>query len=125
MPAPDTPVTPTPLVTRSGSIHDPPVTKRSRCLGRTQLCCCALLAGVLLSSACDKVGGGGQLTREQCVQMVLRLNQLRDKELGRASSVKQRNTVDGCMQHGTKAQFDCVQFASNASEVARCDELAK
>jgi hypothetical protein len=50
---------------------------------------------------------------------------LRDKELGRASSVKQKNTVDGCMAHGTQAQFECVQFANNAAELARCDDLAK
>jgi len=80
---------------------------------------------LLLTPSCEKSSGGGQLTRSQCVQMVLKLDQLRDKDLGRATSVKQRNTVDSCMEHGTTAQYECVQFANNASESARCDELAK
>ncbi|MBK7584599.1 MAG: hypothetical protein IPI67_30980 [Myxococcales bacterium] len=88
-----------------------------------------LLAVCFLLLGCDKLSGAeppaGELSRGECVQMTIRLNELRDKELGRVNSKQQRNTVDHCMQHGTRAQFDCVQFASNASEVARCDERAK
>jgi hypothetical protein len=80
---------------------------------------------IALGPGCNTGGGKGELSRAQCVQMVLKVNNLRDKELGRATSVNQRNTVDDCMAHGTKAQFDCVQFANNAAELVRCEDLAK
>jgi len=85
----------------------------------------AAALALVVGPACDTAGGKGELSRSQCVQMVLKVNNLRDKELGRATSVNQRNTVDNCMAHGTKAQFDCVQFANNASELVRCEDLAK
>jgi hypothetical protein len=79
---------------------------------------------------CDKLGTGGEppageLSRAECVQMTIRINELRNKELGRVNSKEQKNTVDSCMGRGTRAQLECVQFANNASELARCDELAK
>lgn len=88
------------------------------------------LSAFLLLVGCDKLGvGGGQatgeLSRAECVQMTIRVNELQNKELGRVNSKEQKNTVDRCMEHGSRAQFECVQFANNASEVARCDDLAK
>ncbi len=79
---------------------------------------------------CDKIGSDtgeatGELSRAECVQMTIRVNELRDKELGRVNSKQQRTTVDGCMSHGTRAQFECVQFANSQPELARCDERAK
>lgn len=79
---------------------------------------------------CDRLGSGtdqatGELSRADCVQMTIRINELRNQELGRVNSKQQRVTVDGCMSHGTRAQFECVQFANNQAELARCDERAK
>jgi hypothetical protein len=88
-----------------------------------QLLTATLAAGLLWG--CDTGSGKGDLSRAQCVEMVLKVNKLRNAELGRATSVNQRTTVDGCMAHGTKAQFECVQFANNAGELKRCDDLAK
>ncbi|MBI3202801.1 MAG: hypothetical protein HYZ29_14780 [Myxococcales bacterium] len=92
--------------------------------------CRAHLLVPLLAVGCDALssGGGapaGELSRAECVQMTIRVNELRNKELGRVNAKEQKNTVDGCMSHGTRAQLECVQFANNASELARCDELAK
>jgi hypothetical protein len=75
--------------------------------------------------ACEKTAPTGELSRDECVKMVLRLNELRDRELGRANSVEQRSAVDRCLEHGTRRQLECVEFARSAGEVARCDELAK
>ncbi|MCK6536437.1 MAG: hypothetical protein L6Q84_25995 [Polyangiaceae bacterium] len=88
------------------------------------------MLAALTVTGCDKLGTGGEppageLSRAECVQMTIRINELRNKELGRVNSKEQKNTVDSCMGHGTRAQFECVQFVSNASELARCDELAK
>lgn len=90
----------------------------------------AVILALFLLPACDKLGSteaqaSGELSRAECVQMTIRVNELRDKELGRVNSKEQKNTVDRCMSHGSRAQFECVQFANTASEVARCDELAK
>lgn len=57
--------------------------------------------------------------------MVIRLNELRNRELGRTNSVEQRRAVDQCMERGTRAQLECVDFANNSHETTRCDELAK
>jgi hypothetical protein len=89
----------------------------------SQLLAASLAVG--LFAGCDENSGKGELSRAQCVQMVLKVNKLRDSELGRVTSVKQRNTVDDCMAHGTKSQFECVQFANNAGELKRCTDLAK
>lgn len=85
---------------------------------------------VLSAAGCDKLGSGeaqasGELSRAECVQMTLRINELRNKELGRVNSKEQRTSVDRCMEHGTREQFECVAFANNATEVARCDERGK
>lgn len=90
----------------------------------------ALIAALSLLPACDKLGSAeaeasGELSRAECVQMTIRVNELRNKELGRVNSKEQKNTVDRCMSHGSRAQLECVQFANNASELARCDELGK
>jgi hypothetical protein len=87
------------------------------------------LSSFLLLLGCDQLGSSaakaGELSRAECVQMTIRVNELRNKELGRVNSKEQKNTVDGCMAHGTRAQFECVQFANNSGELARCDDLAK
>ncbi len=57
--------------------------------------------------------------------MVVRMNELESKELGRANDAKQRGSVDYCMEHGTRAQFECVEFARNSREVQRCHELTR
>jgi hypothetical protein len=84
----------------------------------------AILAALGLL-ACEKTAPPSELTRDECVKLVIRLDELRNKELGRANSVEQRTAVDRCLEHGTKKQMECVEFASNAGEVARCDELTK
>lgn len=94
-------------------------------MGRVKNLVAALLLPLLTAAACEQAGGTGELTREQCVQMTVKIDKLRNAELGRSNSVKQRNTVDGCMAHGTKAQYDCVQFANTGGELVRCDDLAK
>jgi hypothetical protein len=53
------------------------------------------------------------------------VNQLKNKELGRANSVDQRVDVDRCVEKGTRAQFECVEFANTAAEIARCDETTR
>jgi hypothetical protein len=78
-----------------------------------------------LASGCEKPAQSGELTRGECVQMVVRLDELKNKELGRVNSVEQRGAVDHCMAHGSRAQLECVNFANNAGEVARCQELEK
>lgn len=85
----------------------------------------ALLVPMLAPAACETAGATGELSRAECVQMTVKIDKLRNAELGRSTSVKQRNTVDGCMAHGTKAQYECVQFANNGGELVRCDDLAK
>lgn len=90
----------------------------------------ALIVALFLPLACDKLGSpeaeaNGELSRAECVQMTIRVNELRNKELGRVNSKEQKNTVDRCMSHGSRAQLECVQFANNSTELARCDELAK
>lgn len=89
----------------------------------------ATLSTLFLLLGCDKLSPGeraaGELSRAECVQMTIRVNELRNKELGRVNSKEQKNTVDRCMQHGSRAQYECVQFANNSTELARCDELAK
>lgn len=90
----------------------------------------AMLVALSLLPACDRLDpagahANGELSRAECVQMTIRVNELRNQELGRVNSKEQKNTVDRCMSHGSRAQFECVQFANNASELARCDELGK
>jgi len=92
---------------------------------KARVFCCALTL-----FACDKLGAGeaeakGELSRAECVQMTIRINELKNQELGRVNAAEQRNATDRCMQHGTRAQFECVEFARTGAEVARCDELVR
>jgi hypothetical protein len=86
--------------------------------------------GVLLLSSCKKESpedGAAQseLSRDECVRMVVRVNQLKNKELGRTNDVERRGGVDSCMEHGTRAQLECVEFARSGTEVERCSERAR
>lgn len=88
----------------------------------------ALFPALFLALAgCDQLGGApsGELSRAECVEMTIKVNELRNRELGRVNSKEQRTSVDRCMQHGTRAQYECVQFANNAGELTRCDDLQK
>lgn len=93
-----------------------------RCVTRISA---AVLVAVLGAGACEKTEAAGELSRDECVKLVIRLDELRNKEMGRANSAGQRTAVDRCMEHGTKKQMECVEFATNAGEVARCDDLTK
>lgn len=89
-----------------------------------------ILCALLLLPSCKKEGGdasasAGELTRDECVRMVVRVNELKNKELGRANDVERRGSVDSCMEHGTRAQLECVEFARNGSEVERCSDRAR
>lgn len=79
--------------------------------------------------ACEKKAAegesSGELTRDECLRMVVRLNQLKNKELGRTNDVERRGDVDSCLAHGTRAQLECVEFARNSGEVERCSELTR
>jgi hypothetical protein len=88
------------------------------------------IAGALLSLlACEKKAdegeSTGELTRDECVRMVVRVNQLKNKELGRTNDVERRSGIDSCMAHGTRAQLECVEFARNGGEVERCGRLTR
>lgn len=88
-----------------------------------------ILYALLLLTSCkqessDEAATAGELTRDECVRMVVRVNQLKNKELGRTNDVERRGGVDSCMEHGTRAQLECVEFARNGGEVERCSDLA-
>lgn len=89
----------------------------------------ALSAGAVpcaFAVGCEKQApAGAELSRGECVQMVIRVNELRNAEMGRVNDADRRRAVDGCMEHGTRAQLECVNHSSNARELSRCDELAK
>jgi hypothetical protein len=89
-----------------------------------------ILCALLLLPCCKKEGGdegatAGELTRDECVRMVVRVNELKNKELGRTNDVERRGGVDSCMEHGTRAQLECVEFARNGGEVERCSDLTR
>lgn len=89
-----------------------------------------VVCGVLVLASCKKESSEdgaseSELTRDECVRMVVRVNQLKNKELGRTNDVERRGGVDSCMQHGTRAQLECVEFARNGAEVERCSERGR
>jgi hypothetical protein len=76
-------------------------------------------------ASCKNEAPGNELSRDECVRMVVRVNQLKNAELGRTNDVERRGGVDSCMEHGTRAQLECVEFARTGREVERCSELAR
>jgi hypothetical protein len=89
-----------------------------------------VVCGVLVLSSCKEDGSENgtaenELSREECVRMVVRVNQLKNQDLGRTNDVERRGDVDACMQHGTRAELECVDFARNGAEVERCSERAR
>jgi len=85
------------------------------------------LCALLTLGACEKTdtASGSELSRDECVKMVVRVNELENKELGRTNDAERHGSVDSCLQRGTRAQLECVEFAKNAGEVARCSELSR
>jgi hypothetical protein len=84
-----------------------------------------ILCAALLLGSCKEGSVESELNRDECVRMVVRVNQLKNQELGRANDVERRGDVDSCMTHGTRAQLECVEFARNGGEVERCSDLAR
>jgi hypothetical protein len=83
------------------------------------------LSGIACLAACDKGDAQGELNKSECLNMVVRIDKLKNGELGRVNNVEERGAIDHCMKHGTRAQAECVNFANNAGELARCSELEK
>ncbi len=79
-----------------------------------------LVAGVVVTG-CERDQRAGALQRRECEELTLRVDRLKDAELGAASDVDRNRRVDRCMKSGTRAWADCVKFAQTASAVTDCE----
>lgn len=80
------------------------------------------LAGCRSAPATD-----GELTREECADLVRRVDRLQasDPGVGRAMDVRLKSDVEGCLVRGTRRAYRCIQQAETAADLDACEALMK
>ncbi|HMR05106.1 MAG TPA: hypothetical protein PKA88_05000 [Polyangiaceae bacterium] len=106
------------------------VARARRCASPFALRRIALVApcvGILLAGSavtgCERDQSAGALQRRECEELTLRVDRLKNAELGAASDVDRDRRVDRCMKRGTRPWAECVKFAQTASAVTDCERL--
>ena len=88
----------------------------------------ASLVVLLVLSGCHNTpASGGELTRQQCAELVLHVQRLTADEpgVGRAMDVRFKSDIEGCLVRGTERAYRCVQAAETAADLDACDALMK
>jgi hypothetical protein len=70
---------------------------------------------------------GGELTREECADLVRHVDRLQagDPGVGRAMDVRLKSDIEGCLVRGTQRAYHCVQQAETAADLDACEPLMK
>ena len=86
------------------------------------------LAVLLLLSGCQSTPAtGGELSHEECADLVRRAQRLQaeDPGVGRAMNVRLKSDIEGCIVRGTHRAYSCVQQAETVTDLDACEALMK
>lgn len=85
------------------------------------------LALALLAAACKTSNPeGGELTREQCQDLVRHVQRLESADTGgmkESLHAARRANVEGCLRRGTERAYRCVLRTESVGELEACDML--
>ena len=82
------------------------------------------LAG--LSASCERAAGAGEVTRDQCVEIVRKQDRLESKQTGGMHAAVQRTErtrIDRCLERATERAYRCVRSADTVAKLRTCESL--
>ncbi len=88
----------------------------------------APLLACLALVACESARPSGELTREECADLVRHVQRLESADtagLRMALTVGLRSGIDGCLEKGTQRAYRCVLSAEAPKDLETCDALLK
>jgi len=84
------------------------------------------LLGLLLMGCRSSNHEGGELSREQCRELVLHVQDLESADTGGLKDslhAARRANVEGCLRRGTERAHRCVMQAEKQSDLDACESL--
>jgi hypothetical protein len=88
----------------------------------------SVLCLLLVVGCKGNVGEEGELTREQCGDLVRHVHSLEAADeggLGHVLSIGVRSGIEGCLRTGTLRAHRCVMQAESKDDLKSCDVLFK
>jgi uncharacterized pyridoxal phosphate-containing UPF0001 family protein len=86
----------------------------------------ALASALILSSCRSTNHEGGDLSREQCQELVQHVQALESADTGglaQALDAARRANVEGCLRRGTERAYRCVLQAESKKDLEPCESL--
>lgn len=87
-----------------------------------------VLAAALLLPACNRAAPTGELSHEECADLVRHVQKLEAADTGGlrdALNVGLRSGIEGCMGRGTVRAYRCVLQAQVVGELESCNDFFK
>lgn len=88
----------------------------------------SLCLGLLLTGCPSSNHEGGELSREQCQELVRHVQTLEAVDLGGSREslhAGRRSNVEGCLRRGTERAHRCVMQAEKTADLGSCESLYK
>jgi hypothetical protein len=85
-----------------------------------------LLVAAAPTTACEAANTEGELTREQCAELVRKVRQLNTADTGGLKVAMQAShggSVEGCLRKGTERAYRCVLQSDTLGALSNCDSL--